>query len=348
MKKGVVDLRSDTVTRPTAGMRQAMAEAEVGDDVLGEDPSVNALQARVAQLVGKEAALFVPSGTMANLLAALSQTRPGDTIVLDETAHPFNYESGGIGMVAGLMTKTVRGDCGIMSREQVAEALVLRKDHHFSTTSLVSIENTTNRGGGTIYPVETVAAIGEIVREHALRLHCDGARIFNACVATGTDVKAYARYCDTLCFCFSKGLGAPVGSILTGDAETIDTAHRYRKMLGGGMRQAGVVAAAANYALDHHVARLAEDHDRARRFREALEGVEGIRFPLPSPTNIVFLDVGDATVFVEALKERGVLAGATGPRRIRVVFHLDIDDEGLDRAIECFRDVAARESTAPS
>lgn len=342
MNDAFVDLRSDTVTRPTPGMRQAIAEAHVGDDVLGEDPTVNTLQERVAAMVGKEAALFVPTGTMANLVAILSQTRPGDTIVLDETAHPFNYESGGIGMVAGLMTKTVPGDCGVMRPQQVEEALVLKKDHHFSTTSLVSIENTTNRGGGTVYSTEKVAAIGEIVHHHGLRLHCDGARIFNACVAAGADVKDYARYCDTLSFCFSKGLGAPVGSILTGDAETIGRAHRYRKMLGGGMRQAGVLAAAASYALEHHIERLGEDHDRARRFREALEDAEGLEFPLPSPTNIVFLDVADAPSFVAALKEGGVLAGATGPRRIRVVFHLDIDDAALDRSIACFRATAAR------
>jgi len=338
VKNAVVDLRSDTVTRPTPGMREAMAKADVGDDVLGEDPTVNALQERVAAMLGKEAALFVPSGTMANLLAAVSQTRPGDTIVLDETAHPLHYESGGIGMVAGLMTKALRGDCGIMSPQQVEAALVLKKDHHFSPTSLVSIENTNNRGGGTVYPVKTVAAIGEVVHKYSLRLHCDGARIFNACVAAETNVKEYARHCDTLSFCFSKSLGAPVGSILTGAAETIDKAHRYRKMLGGGMRQAGVLAAAANYALDHHVGRLREDHKRARRFREALEDVPGLAFPLPSPTSIVFIDVADAVSFVAALKECGVLAGATGPQRIRVVFHLDIDDEGLGKAIHCFRE----------
>lgn len=341
MKNAVVDLRSDTVTRPTPAMRQAMAEAEVGDDVLGEDPTVNALQERVANMVGKEAALFVPSGTMANLLAVVSQTQPGDTLVLDETAHPFNYESGGIGMVAGLMTKTVRGNCGIISPEQVQDALVLKKNHHFSTTSLVSIENTTNRGGGTIYPLETVKAIGEVVHNHGLRLHCDGARIFNACVATGIGVKDYARHCDTLSFCFSKGLGGPVGSILTGDAATIDRAHRYRKMLGGGMRQAGILAAAAQYALDHHIERLGKDHERARRFREALEGLRGLAFPLPSPTNIVFVDVADALSFVGTLAECGVLAGATGPQRIRVVFHLDVDDNGLETGIKSFRKTAA-------
>ena len=342
MSSEIVDLRSDTVTRPTPGMREAMARAEVGDDVLGEDPTVNALQERVATMVGKDAALFVPSGTMANLLAAVSQTRPGDTIVLDETAHPFNFESGGLGMVAGLMTKTLRGAHGVLSPELVEAGLVLQTDHHYSSTTLVSIENTTNRGGGAVYPVETVAAIGRAVHGHAFRLHCDGARIFNACAAAGADVRDYACHCDTLSFCFSKGLGAPVGSVLTGDAETIDRAHRYRKMLGGGMRQAGILAAAANYALDHHLERLREDHERARRFREALEDVPSITFPLPSPTNIVFLDVPDAPRFVARLNGRGVLAGATGPNRIRAVFHLDVDDDGLERAIAGFRETFAR------
>jgi threonine aldolase len=321
-------------------MREAMARAEVGDDVLGEDPSVNALQLRVADLVGKEAALFVPSGTMANLLAAVSQTRPGDTLVLDESAHPFHFESGGVGMVAGLMTKTLPGTYGVLSPEQVERSLVLQTDHHFSPTTLVSIENTTNRGGGAVYPVETVAAIGDVVHKHGLRLHCDGARIFNACAAIHADVKGYARHCDTLSFCFSKGLGAPVGSILCGDAGAIDRAHRYRKMLGGGMRQAGILATAALYALDHHRDRLSEDHERAKRFRSALDGVPGITFPLPSPTNIVFLEVPDASSFVAALKVRRILAGATGPTQIRVVFHLDIGDSALETAIAGFREVA--------
>ncbi len=347
MSPEFIDLRSDTVTRPTAGMREAMAGAEVGDDVLGEDPSVNVLQAQVAKLTGKEAALFVPSGTMANLLAAVSQTRPGDTLVLDESAHPFHFESGGVGMVAGLMTKTLPGACGILSPEQVERSLVLQPDHHYSPTTLVSIENTTNRGGGAVYPVESVAAIGDVVHQHALRLHCDGARIFNACTAIHADVKDYARHCDTLSFCFSKGLGAPVGSILCGDAGTIERAHRYRKMLGGGMRQAGILAAAALYALERHRDRLCEDHTRAKRFRTALEGAPGIVFPLPSPTNIIFLEVPDALAFVTQLKARGILAGATGSTQIRVVFHLDIDDNALETAIAGFREVAELFNTAP-
>lgn len=335
-----VDLRSDTVTRPTPAMREAMANAKVGDDVFGEDPTVNELQRRVAQMVNKEAALFVPSGTMANLLAIKSQTQPADTAILHEDAHPFNYESGGIAMIAGVMTKTLGGEFGMLSPDSVKPALCLNPDHHYSPTTLITIENTTNRGGGAIYPIETVAEIGRIAREHGLKLHCDGARIFNAVVESGVPVDGYATHVDTISFCFSKGLGAPVGSVLAGPFETIDLAHRYRKMLGGGMRQAGILAAAALYALDHHIARLRDDHRRAREFRAALEGVHGIEFPLPSPTNIVYIQVSDAMEFIGHIAERGVYALPVGKSRLRFVFHLDVDDTGLARAIDAVRHAA--------
>lgn len=332
-----VDLRSDTVTRPTPGMREAMANAEVGDDVFGEDPTVNELQRRVAKMLHKEAALFVPSGTMANLLATLSQTNPGDTMILHRDSHPFNYESGGMAMIAGVMPKTVEGELGLIAPETVAEAAVLNEDHHYSKTTLLSIENTTNRGGGAIYTVDTVEKIGQVARKNGMKFHCDGARIFNAVVATGANVADYAKHVDTMSFCFSKGLGAPVGSILAGPADTIDRAHRFRKMLGGGMRQAGVLAAAALYALDHHVARLNDDHCRARAFRDALKGVHGVAFPMPSPTNIVYIQVADAMEFVGHLADRGVYALPVSQSRIRVVFHLDVDDAGLERAIDAVR-----------
>jgi threonine aldolase len=335
-----VDLRSDTVTRPTPEMREAMAKADVGDDVFGEDPAVNELQRRVAKMVNKEAALFVPSGTMANLLAIKSQTQPADTAILHLDSHPFNYESGGMAMIAGVMTKTLGGDYGILSPEAVQSALCLNPDHHYSPTTFVAIENTTNRGGGAIYPIETVTEIGRIARENGLKAHCDGARIFNAVVESGVPIDGYATHVDTIAFCFSKGLGAPAGSILAGPQETIELAHRYRKMLGGGMRQAGILAAAALHALDHHVARLKEDHRRARQFREALEGVHGIEFPLPSPTNIVYVQVPDAMEFIGHIGERGVLVLPVGNRRIRCVFHLDIDDDGLARAIDGFKRAA--------
>lgn len=332
-----VDLRSDTVTRPTPAMREAMAKADVGDDVFGEDPTVNELQRRAGALFGKEAALFVPSGTMANLVAVLSQTRPGDSMILHEEAHPFTHESGNLAMVAGLMTRTVSGAYGIMSVEAVAQRIVQSDDSHFSPTTLVSIENTTNRGGGAIYPLETVAAIGALAHGRGLRVHCDGARIFHAVVETGRSVAEYARHVDTISFCLSKGLGCPVGSLLVGDAATIARAHRFRKMLGGGMRQAGILAAAGLHALDHHVERLREDHDRARRFRSALEGVPGLLFPVPSPTNIVYVEVNDAQQFARQLAEKGVLVLAISPTRLRAVFHLDVTDEGLARAIEAFK-----------
>ena len=332
-----VDLRSDTVTRPTQAMREAMANAEVGDDVFGEDPTVNALQQRVAKMLGKEAALFVPSGTMANLLAVVSQTRPGDTVILHRDSHPFNYESGGLGMVAGVMTKTLGGDCGVLPVDEVANAIVQSDDHHFSQTTLVAIENTTNRGGGAIYPIDTVAAIGALVHERGMRLHCDGARLFHAVVESGVSAAQVASHCDTISFCFSKGLGAPAGSILAGDRATIDHAHRYRKMLGGGMRQAGILAAAANYALDHHIDRIKDDHQRARIFRQAIESLPGLTCPLPSPTNIVFIDVPDAYQFLAPIIERDIFVLPASPTRLRAVFHLDVDNAGLDTAIEAFK-----------
>ncbi|MDZ4859066.1 MAG: GntG family PLP-dependent aldolase [Candidatus Hydrogenedentes bacterium] len=335
-----VDLRSDTVTRPSPAMREAMAAAPVGDDVFGEDPAINELQCRVARLLNKEAALFVPSGTMANLLAIKAQTQPGDTIILHEDSHPFNYESGGLGLIAGLMTKTLGGELGILSSDSIMNALCLNPDHHYSQTTIVSLENTTNRGGGNIIPIQTLADIGRLTREHGLKLHLDGARIFNAVVETGIPVDGYATHADTISFCFSKGLGAPVGSILAGPADTIDVAHRYRKMLGGGMRQAGILAAAALYALDNNVQRLKEDHRRARVFREALEGTNGLTFPMPTPTNIVYINVVNSLEFIGAVAERGVFAMPLGKNRIRSVFHLDIDDDGTERAIDAFRHAA--------
>jgi threonine aldolase len=342
-----VDLRSDTFTQPTAPMRRAMADAEVGDDVFGEDPTVNALQRRCAEMLGKEAALFVPSGTMANLLGQLSQTRPGDTVILDVNSHPYNYESANMAVAGGLLTRCIEGEFGILTAEQIAPFIKHdAPDHHGSPTTLICVENTHNRGGGSIYPLETLAAIHQLARRHGLRVHCDGARIFNAVIATGTAVGEYARFADTVSFCFSKGLGCPVGSVLCGEAATIDRAHRFRKMLGGGMRQAGILAAAALYALDHHVDRLAEDHARCRRFRDALEGTAGLAFRLPNPTNMVFVDVPDAGAFAGRLADRGVKVLPVSPTRIRAVFHLDVDDEGVEHAVEAFRDAASAQSDA--
>jgi threonine aldolase len=330
----IVDLRSDTLTKPTKEMREAMAAADVGDDVFGEDPTINALQERCASMLGKEAALFVPSGTMANLLGFLSQTQPGDTVILNEDAHPYKYESGNLAALGGLVTRTLKADRGILTPELIEPYIASPNDHHFSPTSMVSVENTTNAGGGNIYSLENLQAIRELSNRFNVKVHMDGARLFNAVVASGNSAADFGRHADTVSFCFSKGLGAPVGSMLVGTAETIDQAHRYRKMVGGGMRQAGILAAAANHALDHHVHRLAEDHQRAKTFRDSLENIEGIKFPMENPTNILFFEVGDAQKFTSKIGAEGVLMIPTGPTRIRAVFHLDIDDHGLDQAIE--------------
>ncbi len=334
----IVDLRSDTVTKPTAAMREAMARAEVGDDVLYEDPTVNELQRRSAELFGKEAALFVPSGTMGNLLAILSQTRPGDAIIISAQSHPYHHESANLSMVAGVLPHLVPTQDGLFTADEAAAWIVQTDDHHHACTTLISIENTANRGGGSIYTPEHTASIGRLARDRGLCFHCDGARIFNAVVALGVSPEDFGRHVDTLCFCLSKGLGAPVGSVLVGDGPTMDRAHRFRKMLGGGMRQAGILAAAGLYALENNVARLSEDHRRAAEFRRLLEGVPGIAFPHPSPTNMVYVQVTDAPTIVKRIAEKGVLAYDVGPNEIRFVFHLDIDDNGVGQAATAVRE----------
>lgn len=337
----MIDLRSDTVTKPSAAMREAMAAAEVGDDVMGEDPTVNALEARMATMLQKEAALFAPSGTMSNLIAYLSQTRPGESIILSAKSHPYRYEGGNMALVGGLLPRLIAGDLGKLSADDVADAIVQSDNPHLSNTSLVSIENTTNDGGGACYTEEEVAAVSAVTHDAGLRLHCDGARLFNAVVATETSPAAYAAHCDTVSICLSKGLGAPVGSVLVGDAETIVRARRYRKILGGGMRQAGILAAAGLYALDHHIEGLAEDHRRTRVFREALEGM-GVRFTLPSPTNILFSEFADAPAMKKALAELGVLGKDRGEHLMRLIFHRDISDDDMEQAIAAFKTALAR------
>lgn len=337
-----VDLRSDTVTKPNEAMREAIARAEVGDDVYDEDPTVNLLQRKAADLLGKEAALLVPSGTMGNLLALLSLTAPGDTVLLADGSHVYRYEAGACARVAGLLTKTIPASSGILDSDSIEKNLVLTEDSHFSRTTLVSIENTMNSYGGAVYPLETVREISSLVRDRGLKLHCDGARIFNAAVATGRPASDYAAECDTVMFCLSKGLGCPVGSLLVADNETIRRAHRFRKMLGGGMRQAGVLAAAGLYALENNIDRLAEDHRRAARFRQAIRDLPGVAFPFQNPTNMVFVEVSDAPRFVKELEARGVLCFDVSPERLRFVFHLNVDDNDLDRAVEAFKDVVRK------
>lgn len=353
----VVDLRSDTVTRPTPQMRRAIAGAEVGDDVFGEDPTVNRLEERAAELAGKEAALFVPSGTMANQLAIRSQTSPGDEVLLEEGTHPFNYESGAPAAISGVQVRPITGQQGVITTQQIA-AHLRGTDEHYAPVTLVIMENTHNRAGGAIFPLGEMEPIRDLCRERGLSIHIDGARIFNAAVATGTPVEAYAACADTLSFCFSKGLGAPVGSVLTGTRELIARARRFRKMLGGGMRQAGILAAAALYALDHHIDRLAEDHARTRRLAEGIGRVPGFAVVNDPPdTNILIVEVSDDAAHANqihtfaggegvkrtaprvcaALANRGVLALPVSETRMRLVVHLDVDDNGIDRSVEAFR-----------
>ena len=334
----VVDLRSDTVTQPSPGMRAAMASAEVGDDVLGEDPTVNRLEATAATLLGKEAAVFVPSGTMANLTAFLALGRPGETVLLSEQSHPVNYEGGNFARFAGLLARPLPGELGKLTAPQLDGVLVQADDPHLSPMTVVAIENTTNRGSGAYYTADEVNALGQFCRDKGLHLHCDGARLFNASTAQGVTPAALAAPCDTVSFCLSKGLGAPLGSVLVGTASHIHTARRIRKQLGGGMRQAGIAAAAGLYALENHVPDLEADHRRARQFREALEP-DGVRFLLPSPTNILVLHAPAAGDKQGALQALGVKVFAIGPEAIRVVFHRDISDDDLDYAIPLFRKI---------
>lgn len=333
MLNGRIDMRSDTVTQPTEGMRAAMAAAELGDDVFGDDPTVIRLQNRAAELLGKEAALLTPSGTMANLLAVMTQTRPGDSVILSDISHPYIFESGNAAQFAGVMFRPVAAEQGILTPEHVEAAAVLIDDAHFSQTRLVMVENTMNLGGGVAYPEETVAAVSAAAHGLGMRVHMDGARLFNACAATGTAPAAYARHADTVSFCLSKGLGCPVGSLLAGDRETISRAHRYRKGLGGGMRQAGVIAAAGFYALENHVDRLVDDHRRAAAFRSGVARIPGIRLVRPGTTNLVYFEVDDALRFVANLADRNVFCLPEGPKLVRAAFHLHLTDEDVTQAV---------------
>jgi len=327
----LVDLRSDTLTRPGAGMRRAMAEAEVGDDVFGEDPTVNRLEARVAELLGKESGLFVPSGTMANQVAFRVLTEPGDEVIMEADAHPFHYESGGAAVISGVTIRLVQGEGGVLSPGAVAAAVRPPNVHH-APARLLSVENTSNRGGGRVTPVERCAELCAIARGAGLHAHLDGARLWNAHVASGRELADFAAGFDVANVCFSKGLGAPVGSMWTGPRSLVDKARRVRKMLGGGMRQVGVLAAAADYALTHHLSRLADDHARARRLWAALREL-GYAVEAEPETNILFFRVPDAPAFVASLKERGVLAIPMTETRVRMVLHLDVDEAGVARAI---------------
>lgn len=341
MSTPTLDFRSDTVTRPTPGMRAAMAEADVGDDVFGEDPTVIRLQQRVAELLGKEDALFVPSGTMSNLVGVSLHCRPGDEVICEAGCHIVQYEQAGYARIAGAAVRPVEGRHGILQPEQLAD--LIRPDNpHFPRTRLLALENTHNRGGGTIQPYPIVEALCAWARQHGLRTHLDGARLMNAAVATGIAADRWAAHFDTVGICFSKGLGAPVGSAIAGPSALIAEARRIRKVLGGGMRQAGVLAAAALYALEHHVPRLADDHANARRLADGIRVLGGLRLdPDQVDTNIVFFQVaptlGSAADFSARLRRRGLLMNATGPTKIRAVTHLDVTGDHVARALEILR-----------
>jgi len=338
-----IDLRSDTVTRPSPGMRRAMAEAEVGDDVMGEDPTINRLEAMCAELYGMDEALFVASGTMANQVSVKAWTHPGDELICDVNAHVFNYEGAGIAGLSGVQVNGVVAPRGIMTPQQV-EQRVRPGNVHYGPTRLVCTEITHNRGGGSIYPIATVRGIADVCRRHGLRHHLDGARLLNACVATGLAATAYTEHADSATLCFSKSLGAPVGSIVAGPAEFIDRCRRWRKMVGGGMRQAGILAAAAIYALEHNVERLAEDHEHAQILARGLAEINTLDFdPDEVETNMVFFDCPrtglSGAQLVERMAEAGVLMLATAPNRIRLVAHLDVTREQVVAAVAAFKRV---------
>ena len=336
-----VDLRSDTITQPTQAMREAMASAEVGDDVFGEDPTVIKLQERMASIMGKEAGLMVPSGTMANAIAIRTHTQPGDEIITEEHSHIYVYEAGGFAALSGCSIALVPGNRGIMAAEEVKAKIRKPSEcsSHYPNGSLVCIENTSNRGGGTFYPQSAIDEIAQVAKESDCALHVDGARIFNAAVASDVDPARMVRDCDTVSICISKGLGAPVGGVLVGSREVIDQAHRWRKMFGGGMRQAGVLAAAGLYALDYNRARLSEDHARARALAGELEGVAGLEVDLESvQSNMIYLRTeASASEVVEKAAARGIDFLALGSDLLRLVTHLHITDEDIEKTVNVFK-----------
>jgi len=329
------------VTRPTPAMRQTMAEAVVGDDVLGDDPTVKELERRTAELLGKEAAVFVPSGTMANQLAIRCHTQPGDEILLDAYSHIYWYEGGAPAALSGVNCRVLQGVHGIFTAEQLRAAL--RPDNiHYSPTRLLTLENTHNRGGGSIWPLQQQQAVCAVARDAGISLHLDGARLWNASVATGISEVDYARDFDSVSVCFSKGLGAPIGSVLAGTGEFIQKARRFRKQFGGGMRQSGIIAAAALYALTHHRARLADDHANAKRLVTGLNTIHGIRVNATDVvTNMVYIDIRDRTAeeFAGQLRERNVLVLPTGQNTVRAVTSLEVDADDIASAIETVRAV---------
>jgi threonine aldolase len=335
----MIDLRSDTVTKPTPGMLKAMAEAEVGDDVFAEDPTVNAFEQKMAEMFGAEAGLFVPSGTMSNQLCIAVLTVPGDEVIIDELGHVFNYESGAAAHLSSVQLRPLKGKRGKLSRE-LAEGAIRPRNDWDPHTRVIAVENTTNKGGGVCYRKEELIELSNLADEHGIYLHLDGARIWNAIVKTGIEPEFFGSVADTISICFSKGLGAPVGSMMLASREHIRKARRFRKMWGGGMRQVGLLAAAAEYAVENHLPLLKEDHRRASAFSKAISENPAFEMDLSTvESNIVLFDVKNGTA-VEALKtftESGVGMIPFGPKTIRATFHFQVGDEELEKVIEVVR-----------
>jgi threonine aldolase len=341
MAQTFLDFRSDTATKPTAAMRAAMAAAEVGDDVFGEDPTINRLQERVADYLGMEAALFVPSGTMSNQICVKVHTQPGDEMLCETTCHVYTWEAGGPAVLSGVMCRTIEGDYGVLDVTQLEDKIRPANDHYVRTR-LVSLENTHNRGGGRVYPLEKIQAISEWAHANGLLMHLDGARLWNAVVASGIPARAWAAPFDSVSVCFSKGLGAPVGSALAGSKEFIAKAKRVRKLFGGGTRQGGIIAAAALYAMENNIERLADDHQNAQIIAEAITDTPGLRLESAQvETNLVWFeadaDLGSAKEIAARLKEKGLLVSVSGPQILRACTHLDVSKAQCIQAAETIR-----------
>ena len=332
----IIDFRSDTVTRPTPSMLEAMMNAKVGDDVLGDDPSVNQLEKLSAEMFGMESSVFCPSGTMTNQIAIKCHTQPGDEVICETGSHIYQYEGGGIAFNSGASVKLINGDRGRITASQVMET-INPDDVHRANSAVVSLENTANRGGGSCYELEEIKKIQQVCKEHSLRFHLDGARLFNAIVAKQETPEEYGKIFDSISICLSKGLGAPVGSLLLGEKDFIKKARRIRKVFGGGMRQAGYLAAAGIYALQNHIERLQQDHDLAKQIADALNKKEFTGTVLPVETNIIIFEVKDKYTpasFVARLKEFGILSYAISPTQVRLVVHLNIDSAKAEKTIE--------------
>jgi len=337
----MIDFRSDTVTQPTKAMREVMANAPLGDDVFGDDPSINALEKQAAAMFGMEAAIFCPSGTMTNQIAIRVHTRPGDEVICDRLAHIYNYEGGGIAANSGASVRLLDGDRGRFTANGVSSA-IQPDDPHFPSTRLVAVENTSNKGGGVCWDFSAIEEVAALCDRYDLGLHLDGARLFNALVFKGEDPVTYGSTFDTISICLSKGLGCPVGSLLLGTESFIHSARRVRKVFGGGMRQAGMLAAAGSYALENHVDRLADDHKRARHLEEALSDCPWVKQLTPGETNIVIVSYDEQmnqSELLQKLKENGILTVGFGPGKLRFVTHLDITDEDIESSRRIFHKI---------